>query len=277
MVSRGRPGLMKILETLPAQARNEMICSALRKAGFTPLDALGPAHLRAAVEAWRLCRLGVVTELLTVLRELSALSSLDLLASFALDLSARPPRGFWPADRPLRVANLAWLLATQGIDRAIGRKELRHSARLTEPALEGLWVGALLHDVGLALVPPEVVDGMSFLDERAKEHPRLGYEALRHVVWPWPEVLPIVLHHHEKWDGSGYPEGLAGEDIPWAAQMVALADFCDALSTPQVYRRSFTPQELAERVESEAGTAFNPLLVRALRNVWDEVAKLLQR
>lgn len=272
----GRRGVMRVLEQIAPESPHQAICSAVRAARFRPLDSLGPTHLQAAADSWRLCRLGVVTELLSVLRELAALPSLELLVSFALDLSARPLGGIWLPDHPLRVAQLASKLATDGVRHAIARGELRWSALLTEPALEGLWMGALLHDLGKQLLPGQVRSGAVLTEEQysqLRQHPRIGHDALCQLAWPWPEVLPIVLHHHERWDGAGYPDGLAGEDIPWAAQIVGLADFCETLATPQPYRDPLKPESIASRLESASGTVFNPILVRALLHIWREVGR----
>jgi hypothetical protein len=275
----GRRGMMKVLEEIPPGAAVPRICGAVKAAGFGPLDSLGPAHIQAAADSWRLCRLGVFSELLSVLRELAALPGLELLLSFALDLSAEPLAGAWPADHPLRVARLAHRLATVGVRYAISQGELRWSALLTEPALEGLWLGALLHDVGKLLLPPAVRDNPGMPSDQELQclvrHPQIGHAALSQVAWPWPELLPVVLHHHERWDGSGYPSGLTGEEIPWAAQLVGLADFWENLTTPRAYRRAFSIEQLVELLRGDlGGSCFNPVLIRALLHILGKVPGL---
>jgi response regulator RpfG family c-di-GMP phosphodiesterase len=270
-----RRGAVNVLESIKPGSTVEQVCSAVKLEGFAPLSMLGPPHLNAAAESWRLCRLGVVTELLSVIKELSALDSLELLISLGYDLSARPLRPSWSPDHPLRVASIARLLATEGIESAIGRGELRWSALPTASGLEGLWAGALFHDIGKLLIPVEILSKPTMLADAEylalQEHPAIGHAALSQIAWPWPEVLPIVLHHHEKWNGSGYPGGLAGEEIPWPAQIVALADFCDALMTPRTYRTPFSGEQVRGILESESGTFFNPILVRAMLSVWDRL------
>ncbi len=186
-----------------------------------------------------------------------------------------PPHLNASPDHPLRVASIARLLATEGIESAIGRGELRWSALPTASGLEGLWAGALFHDIGKLLIPVEILSKPTMLADAEylalQEHPAIGHAALSQIAWPWPEVLPIVLHHHEKWNGSGYPGGLAGEEIPWPAQIVALADFCDALMTPRTYRTPFSGEQVRGILESESGTFFNPILVRAMLSVWDRL------
>jgi HD-GYP domain-containing protein (c-di-GMP phosphodiesterase class II) len=140
-------------------------------------------------------------------------------------------------------------------------------------------VGALWHDLGKLLLPPEILRPTGLLAEeqlaRLQEHPRLGQLALAQLAWPWPEVLAITLYHHEKWDATGYPEGLEGEEIPWEAQIVAVADFCDTLLTPQPYREALDPDRVAALLRSQAGTSLNPILVRSLLAIWDRVEEAL--
>ena len=96
-----------------------------------------------------------------------------------------------------------------------------------------------------------------------KIHPVVGAEILERVEFPYP-VVPIVRSHHEKWDGSGYPDGLKGEEIPIGARILAAVDCLDALASDRQYRRALPLDEAMARVASEAGTAFDPAVVRAL-------------
>lgn len=275
----GRQGVVALLEGLTSASTAREIRSAARAAGFAPLEESGLEHLRRAAEHWRLCRLGLVGELVPVLRELSALPDLEMVLSLGHDLALRPLRAAWTPGHPLRVATIARLLATEGIEHAIRWKELRWSARPTEEGLKGLLVGALFHDLGKLLLPEELLGGaMVLTDSQRKsleEHPDLGAMALAQVAWPWPEVLSTTRHHHEKWDGSGYPDGLEGQDIPWEAQILALADFCDSLASPKSYREALHPDQIAALLRSQSGSAFNPILVRILLAIWDRVQEEL--
>ena len=98
---------------------------------------------------------------------------------------------------------------------------------LTGNELEGLNTGALLHDIGKLGVPESVLLKPGRLTEeefaKVKQHPQIGAAILGPVDFPWP-VLPVVRSHHERWDGTGYPDGLKGEDIPLAARILAVAD-----------------------------------------------------
>jgi len=275
----GRHGCMALLEGLTSSSSDREVRAAARASGFSLQDTSGPEHLRRASEHWCLCKLGLVQELVPVLRELSALPELELVLSLGHDLAVRPPRGAWAPGHPLRVGTIARLLATEGIEHAIRWKELRWSARPTEEGLQGLLVGALFHDVGKLLLPEEILRAPGVLTEEQvaclHEHPRLGVMALGQLAWPWPEVLTTTLHHHEKWDGTGYPEGLRGDDIPWEAQILALADFCDSVFSPRGYRLAFDPDQVAAMLRLLSGTAFNPILVRVLLAIWDRVQEEL--
>jgi putative methionine-R-sulfoxide reductase with GAF domain len=103
-----------------------------------------------------------------------------------------------------------------------------------------------------------------------KVHPVVGAEILERVRFPYP-VVPIVYSHHEKWDGTGYPDGLKGEEIPIGARILAAVDCLDALASDRQYRRALPLDEAMAKVASEAGTAFDPAVVRALQTRYREL------
>jgi diguanylate cyclase (GGDEF)-like protein/putative nucleotidyltransferase with HDIG domain len=146
-----------------------------------------------------------------------------------------------------RVAELACAIAKQsGFD---------------EAGLFWFRIGALLHDVGKLVIPPEVLNKPGKLDEEEwklmRSHPSAGVEILADIEFPW-DVRPIVESHHERWDGKGYPHGLAGEEIPLIARILSIADVYDALSSVRSYKRAFTHQETVEILRKDVGTAFDP-------------------
>src|SRR6478672_12027846 len=104
-------------------------------------------------------------------------------------------------------------------------------------------IGALLHDVGKLMIPAEVLNKPGKLSDEEWEmmrgHPSAGVELLADIEFPW-DVRPIVESHHERWDGRGYPHGLAGEAIPLAARVLCIADVYDALTSQRSYKRAFT-------------------------------------
>jgi HD-GYP domain-containing protein (c-di-GMP phosphodiesterase class II) len=126
--------------------------------------------------------------------------------------------------------------------------------------------GAYLHDVGKIAIPDAVLNKPGALtdDERAliETHPRIGGELVAPVA-QLREVLPAVVHHHERWDASGYPDRLGGRDIPLVARIVAIADVWDAMTSDRSYRRGFTPQVALGHIVSGRGTHFDPRLVDA--------------
>ena len=103
-----------------------------------------------------------------------------------------------------------------------------------------------------------------------KIHPVVGAEILERVRFPYP-VVPIVHAHHEKWDGSGYPDGLKGTEIPIGARILAAVDCLDALASDRQYRRALPLDEAMAKVAAEAGTSFDPDVVRALQARYQEL------
>ncbi len=137
---------------------------------------------------------------------------------------------------------------------------------LTGNDLEGVNTGALLHDIGKLGVPEYVLLKPGRLTDaefdKIKKHPEIGAAILEPVEFPWP-VLPVVRHHHEKWDGTGYPDRLAGEDIPLTARIMAVADVYDALTSNRSYRNAWTHERACEVITKDAGTHFDPVVVDA--------------
>lgn len=128
-----------------------------------------------------------------------------------------------------------------------------------------LWfrMGALLHDVGKIVVPPEILNkpGPLTPEERAimERHPDAGVELIDDIEFPW-DVRPMVRHHHEAWNGSGYPANLAGEGIPLSARILCVADVYDALATDRPYRRAFSHERTLDIMRSDTGRIFDPAL-----------------
>jgi len=126
-------------------------------------------------------------------------------------------------------------------------------------------VGALLHDVGKIHVPAIILNKPDRLTSEEwalmRSHPEAGLELLRGIDFP-EDVLPIVLSHHEKWDGTGYPHGLAGTAIPLSARILGLADVYDALATDRSYKPGLPHSEAMRIMRGIAGTHFDPELFR---------------
>jgi diguanylate cyclase (GGDEF)-like protein/putative nucleotidyltransferase with HDIG domain len=144
-------------------------------------------------------------------------------------------------------------------------------------------IGALLHDVGKLIVPAEVLNKPGKLtdDEWAlvRSHPTVGVEMLADTEFPW-DVRPIVESHHERWDGRGYPAGLAGDDIPLVARILGVADVYDALTSVRSYKRALTHDEAMAILRQDVGTQFDPTVFALFEEVeptWRERAAELAR
>src|SRR5258708_14883945 len=109
-----------------------------------------------------------------------------------------------------------------------------------------------------------------------KIHPLVGAEILEEVDFPYP-VAPIVRAHHERWDGSGYPFGLKGEQIPIGARILTAVDCLDALASDRQYRRALPLDEAMEKVASEAGTTLDPQVVEVLARRYREMEGIKKR
>src|SRR5215469_16497109 len=145
--------------------------------------------------------------------------------------------------------------------------ELAKELGLSTDEKEALQAASVLHDIGKLAVPKHIISKPGKLTpeefEKMKVHPVVGAEILEQVDFPYP-VVPIVRAHHEKWDGSGYPYGLAGEAIPIGARILAAVDCLDALASDRHYRKALPLGEAMAHVACEAGTSFDPRVVSVL-------------
>jgi diguanylate cyclase (GGDEF)-like protein len=136
--------------------------------------------------------------------------------------------------------------------------------RLSDAEIAALKAGALLHDVGNLAVPPHILNKPGRLSsaefERMKIHTTVGALLLTRVEFPYP-VIPIVRHHHEQWNGLGYPDGLKGEQIPITARIIAVVDCFDSVREDRPFRRGMTRDEAIALLLRGAGTHFDPHLV----------------
>ena len=155
--------------------------------------------------------------------------------------------------------------------------ELAKDLGLSEDETEALKAASVLHDIGKLAVPEHIISKPGKLSpeefDKMKVHPIVGAEILQQVRFPYP-VTPIVRSHHEKWDGSGYPDGLSGESIPIGARILAAVDCLDALASDRQYRRALPLDEAMKRVEQEAGTSFDPRVVAGLKARFRELEQL---
>jgi HD-GYP domain-containing protein (c-di-GMP phosphodiesterase class II) len=144
---------------------------------------------------------------------------------------------------------------------AVGRR-----LGLDDRQLESIHRSGLLHDIGKLGVPVEILDKPGLLTAEEmdvmKQHPAIGARIVAPIS-AYADVIAAVRHHHEHYDGSGYPDGLAGEAIPLIARIFAVADVFDALASPRPYREAWGPERVLDYIVRGAGTQFDPQVVEA--------------
>jgi diguanylate cyclase (GGDEF)-like protein/putative nucleotidyltransferase with HDIG domain len=155
--------------------------------------------------------------------------------------------------------------------RALALSLARYLKLNDENELQGLSAAALLHDIGKLAVPEYILNKPSPLTEgemlKLKAHPSVGADILDTVPFSYP-VVPFVRHHHEKWDGTGYPAGLKGDNIPLGARILSIADAYDVLRSDRPYRAKLPRDGALDYLRAERGKSFDPVVVDAvLQNV----------
>ena len=156
---------------------------------------------------------------------------------------------------------------------------LARSAGLAENEIHAVRTAAMLHDIGHLAVPEHILGKPGPLTaeefDRVKLHPRVGADILASVPFPTP-VTPLILAHHERWDGSGYPAGIAGEAIPLGARVLAIADTFTSLLYDRPYRQARSHGEAVAIVRSSAGTSLDPALVERFVELLPELQLRIQ-
>ena len=142
--------------------------------------------------------------------------------------------------------------------------DLAKAAGLSEPEIQGVKTAALLHDIGKLAVPEHILSKPGPLTQeefqKIRIHPQVGAEIIAAVPFPYP-VAPLILSHHERWDGKGYPQGLAGEQIPAGARILTIVDYFDAVTTERPYHKALTIDSAIGLLRHESGRALDPVLV----------------
>ncbi len=176
-------------------------------------------------------------------------------------VEARDP---YTAGHQRRVADLACAIA--------GR------LGLSEERIEGISMGATIHDIGKIQIPAEILTKPSNLSELEygfiREHSRVGYEILHDIHFPWP-VAEMAYQHHERLDGSGYPQGLKGDEICLEARIVAVADVVEAMSTHRPYRASLGIEKALEEINANRGKLYDAGVVDACLALFEEGYQLV--
>lgn len=162
-------------------------------------------------------------------------------------------------DHSIKVANYSIMLGME--------------AGFSDTENDNLYIAALLHDAGKLEIPLDILYKPGHLNEQEwgmiKEHPVNG-AAIMEKLAPCQNLAPVVLHHHEFYNGRGYPNGLTGEDIPLYSRIIAVADAYEAMTSDRPFRRGFSHREAVSRLKQGKGTQFDPSIVsfflRAIRN-----------
>jgi putative nucleotidyltransferase with HDIG domain len=158
--------------------------------------------------------------------------------------------------------------------------EVARDLKLSEQEMEALKAAAVLHDIGKLAVPEHIISKPARLtpEEFAKMqvHPIVGADILEQVHFPYP-VVPIVRSHHEKWDGTGYPDGLSGEAIPIGARILAVVDCLDALASDRQYRKALPLQDAMAIVVAQSGISFDPQVVDVLQRRYVELENIARQ
>jgi len=184
-----------------------------------------------------------------------------LRASISALAAAVEKRDPYTAGHQMRVADIAVDIA-----RHLGLDDVR---------IEGIRLGATMHDIGKIAIPTEILTKPGRLDASEyaliQRHAELGYDIVKGIDFTWP-VADVVHQHHERWDGSGYPQGLSGEAIILEARIVAVADVIESMATHRPYRKQIPFSDVVAEIENGAGTKYDPRVARAALAVMDENA-----
>ena len=161
-----------------------------------------------------------------------------------------------------------------------------YSSQIDSTFVDNVYRSSPLHDIGKVGIPDAILLKPGRLTvnefETMKQHAAIGAKALKEVIEQgtcgqfFEMATDIAQFHHEHFDGSGYPDGLCGTDIPLSARIVALADVFDALTSPRVYKPAFTPEIARQMIENEAGSHFDPIVVEAFLTRFDEFLQICQ-
>jgi ribonuclease P protein subunit RPR2 len=261
-----------------AEAREAGAQAMLRKP-FSPLELIGLIDQldHASTERLGAVNEGDAEQLLIYARDLRRVVDVErthrrllqqayrqTVAALADALEAKDPGTGLHAQRVQHYA----LMLTETVDRKL----------LDDPSLE---YGFVLHDVGKIGIPDHVLNkpGPLTPEERTliELHPTIGAEILSSVALLQGEGVKVVRSHHERWDGAGYPDGLADEDISLGARIFALADALDAMTSDRPYRDALSWEQATDQILSQDGAQFDPQVVRAfcirertLRRIFDE-------
>ncbi len=149
---------------------------------------------------------------------------------------------------------------------------------LNKEAMQGLMKGAFLHDIGKIGIPDKVLLKKGRLNKQEwqimRRHPILGVELVKDIEW-FQDAVPVILHHHEKYDGTGYPYGLKKNEIPFNARIFAIVDVFDALVAERPYKKPFSLKKTLNIIQKSSGKHFDPDIVDQFIRCSDTFYKII--
>jgi HD-GYP domain-containing protein (c-di-GMP phosphodiesterase class II) len=148
--------------------------------------------------------------------------------------------------------------------------EIARALNLSREEIDRIKQAAILHDLGKIGISEKILLKKSKLSkeeyEEIKKHPRIGVDIIRPIQF-LHALIPLILYHHERWDGKGYPHGLKGQDIPIGARVIALADVYQALTSDRPYRKGYSKEEAVKIIQDGAGSQFDPEIVKVFLKI----------
>ena len=237
----------------------------LRKKDGTEMDCLITSTVRQAKDKSKLGYQGMIrdiSELVSSRKQIeTTLNDLrkalgGTIEAMALTVETRDP---YTAGHQRRVANLARSIASEmGVSKA---------------QIQGVRMAGVIHDIGKISVPGEILSKPGNISQNEfgiiKEHPQVGYNILKTVDFPWP-IAQIVLQHHERMDGSGYPNGISGENILLEARILAVADVVEAMASHRPYRAALGINLALNEISKNRGSSYDSKVVDACLRLFNE-------
>jgi putative nucleotidyltransferase with HDIG domain len=156
---------------------------------------------------------------------------------------------------------------------AILARKIAQEMMLPGEKVQAIYMASLIHDIGKISIPAEILSKPTRLNEVEysiiKTHPQVGYDILKGIEFPWP-VAELVLKHHERMDGSGYPQGLGGDEIPLEARILSVADVVEAMASHRPYRAALGIGKALEEISQNKGKLYDADVVRMCLKVFYE-------
>jgi len=237
----------------------------LRKKDGTEMDCLITSTVRQAKDKSKLGYQGIIrdiSELVSSRKQIDkTLNDLrkalgGTIEAMALTVETRDP---YTAGHQRRVSNLARGIATE--------------MGVSEDQIQGVRMAGVIHDIGKISVPGEILSKPGKISQNEfgiiKEHPQVGYNILKTVDFSWP-IAQIVLQHHERMDGSGYPNGISGENILLEARILAVADVVEAMASNRPYRPALGIDIALKEISKNRGSSYDPKVVDACLRLFNE-------